>query len=221
MSGFISSSIMCADLGRLEKTLRSHEEAGIDYIHVDIMDGDFVPNFTFGPDFVKTLRRLTAIPLDIHLMVNRPERFIDMWGVRKGDIVTLHQESTNHLQRALAAFRSRDAKTGVAINPATPVNSIEEVLDDMDVALVMTVNPGFAGQTVLPQAFEKIRRMRSFLDEKGYRNVQIEVDGNVACENAKTMREKGADIFVVGTSSIFRGDLPFFDAVKKMRDSIR
>ncbi len=220
MKGRIASSIMCADLSHLERTLRRHEQAGIEAIHVDIMDGNFVPNYTFGPDFCRVLRSLTRIPLDIHLMIQNPERYPDIWELREGDQVCVHQESTPHLQRALSLFKARGAEAGVAINPATGVCAIEEVLEDIRTVLVMTVNPGYAGQTLIPNTLEKIRRTREFLDSRGYRQVLIEVDGNVSFENAVFMRKMGADIFVAGSSSIFARGLDFAEAVARLRKSI-
>ncbi len=220
MKGRIASSIMCADLSHLERTLRRHEQAGIEAIHVDIMDGNFVPNYTFGPDFCRVLRSLTRIPLDIHLMIQNPERYPDIWELREGDRVCVHQESTPHLQRALSLFKARGAEAGVAINPATGVCAIEEVLEDIRTVLVMTVNPGYAGQTLIPNTLEKIRRTREFLDSRGYRQVLIEVDGNVSFENAVFMRKMGADIFVAGSSSIFARGLDFAEAVARLRKSI-
>jgi ribulose-phosphate 3-epimerase len=221
MKGRIASSIMCADLAHLEQTLRRHEEAGIEAIHVDIMDGNFVPNYTFGPDFCRVLRSLTRIPLDIHLMVQNPERYPDLWELRQGDWVCLHQESTPHLQKALSLFRARGAETGVALNPGTSLHTIEEVLEDIRFVLVMTVNPGYAGQSLIPGTLEKIRRARELLDSRGHRQVQIEVDGNVSFENAALMRRMGADIFVAGTSSIFAKGLDFAEAVARLRKSIQ
>ena len=220
MNGRISSSIMCADLAHLEETLRLHEEAGIEAIHVDIMDGNFVPNYTFGPDFCRVLRSLTRIPLDIHLMVQNPERYPDLWELRKGDRVCVHQESTPHLQKALSLFNVLGAEAVVAINPGTGLHTIGEVLDDIRAVLVMTVNPGYAGQTLIPNTLEKIRRTRELLDSRGHRQVQIEVDGNVSFENAAVMRRMGADIFVAGSSSIFAKGLDFTQAVARLRESI-
>jgi ribulose-phosphate 3-epimerase len=211
---------MCADLAHLEETLRCHEKAGIEAIHVDIMDGNFVPNYTFGPDFCRVLRSLTKIPLDLHLMIQNPERYPDIWEVRKGDRVCVHQESTSQLQKALSLFNARGADVAVAINPGTSVFAIEEVLGDIQAVLVMTVNPGYAGQTLIPGTLEKIRRTREFLDSRGYRQVLIEVDGNVSFDNAAIMRKMGADVFVAGSSSIFAKGLTFPEAVRRLRQSI-
>lgn len=206
MPGKISPSIMCVDFFHLEQQVRALEKAGVEYIHVDIMDGKFVPNFTLGPDFVHSLREATRIPLDLHLMVVEPERHLELFGVQPGDIVSVHQEATVHLQRTLQQIKALGARASVAINPATPIFAVEDVLDDLDVILVMTVNPGFAGQKLVPSTLNKIRRLKDLLAERGFSHIEIEVDGNVSFENAKKMREAGADLFVAGTSSIFKKD---------------
>ncbi|MFD0672411.1 ribulose-phosphate 3-epimerase [Cohnella sp. GCM10027633] len=204
MPGKISPSIMCVDFLRLQDQLAALQAAGVEYLHVDIMDGKFVPNFTLGPDFVRALRAMTNIPMDVHLMVTEPERHLELFGLREGDLVSVHQEATVHLQRTLQQIRAYGAKSAVAINPATPIYAVEDVLDDVDVILIMTVNPGFAGQRLVPSTLQKIKRLRAMLEERGYGHIEIEVDGNVSFENAKRMREAGADLFVAGTSSIFR-----------------
>lgn len=203
MGGKISPSIMCIDLKNLEANIKILEKAGVEYLHFDIMDGSFVPNFTFGPDLMKSVRGVTDLPFDIHLMIQQPENHISLFDIHPGDLVSVHQESTVHLQRALQKIKDTGAKTAVALNPATPIYSIENVLDDIDVVLIMTVNPGFAGQKLVPATLKKIAKMRSYLNENEYNHIEIEVDGNVSCENAKKMREMGAEIFVAGTSSLF------------------
>jgi len=207
MAGKISASVMCANLAHLEDDIRKLEKAGIEYVHVDIMDGSFVPNFTFGTDFCEALRAMTTLPLDIHLMIQKPEIHIAAFKPRPGEYVCVHQEATVHLQRTLALIKSFGAKAAVAINPATPINAIEDVLADVDMVLVMTVNPGYAGQKLVPQTLDKIARLRRFMDERGFENIKIEVDGNVSFENAAKMRKAGADIFVAGSSSVFIKEL--------------
>ena len=216
----ISPSVMCADFMNLKETIRDFEANGIEYLHVDIMDGHFVPNFTLGTDFCKILKRETSIPLDLHLMVEEPENKLDWFEFGEGDYVSIHYESTVHLQRALRLIKARGAKTMLALNPATPIEGLKWVLPDLDAVLLMTVNPGFAGQKLVPQCLDKIRALRSYLDEKGYGQIEIEVDGNVSYENARKMSDAGADIFVAGTSSLFQKGVPMADAVKKMRASI-
>lgn len=199
----LSPSMMCVDFAKIQETIDTFEKMGVEYLHVDIMDGEFVPNFTLGVDFCQKLRKMSRIPLDIHLMITKPENKLEWFAPQPGEYVCVHWESTVHLQRALAKIKSFGAKTMVALNPATPVAVIEEVLEDLDAVLLMTVNPGYAGQKLVPASIDKIRRMRAFLDEKGYSHVQIEVDGNVSFENAVKMRQAGADIFVGGSSSVF------------------
>ncbi|MBO4468044.1 MAG: ribulose-phosphate 3-epimerase [Clostridia bacterium] len=216
----ISPSIMCADFFDLEKTVREFERLKIEYLHIDIMDGHFVSNYTLGTDFVRTLKSKTDIPLDIHLMVEKPENVLDWFTFGKGDYVSVHVESTCHLQKVLAAIRERGAKPMVAINPATPIFMIENVLDDIDAVLVMTVNPGFAGQKLVRSTLKKTEDLRKYLDEKGYENVEIEVDGNVSFENAVLMSKAGANIFVAGTSSVFSKDGILSDNIGKLRELI-
>jgi ribulose-phosphate 3-epimerase len=199
----ISPSLMCIDFAKMESTLRVFEENGIDYLHIDIMDGEFVPNYALGTNFCDQLRRLTSIPLDIHLMINRPDLKIDCFNFQPNEYVSVHWESTPHIQRTLTAIRAKGAKPMLAINPATPADVFKYLLPDIDGILVMTVNPGFAGQPLVPATLEKIRDIRKMLDENGYSNIEIEVDGNVSFENAKLMREAGATMFVGGSSSVF------------------
>ena len=215
----ISPSMMCADIAEIKSTLKTFEECGIEYLHIDIMDGAFVPNFTLGPDYCKALKKMTNIPLDIHLMVEKPERFLDIFPIGFGDYVAVHVESTPHLQRALAMIKAKGAKAMVAINPATPISALDYVLPDIDGVLVMTVNPGFAGQKLVPQTLEKIQQVRAYLDRKGYAHVEIEVDGNVSFENATKMSTAGANIFVAGTSSVFTGT-DMAENIAKLREAI-
>jgi ribulose-phosphate 3-epimerase len=196
--------MMCADLFRLADTIRTFEDMRVPYLHIDVMDGVFVPNFMLGTCVVKQIREATAIPLDIHLMVEEPGEKLEWFTPQPGEYVSIHAESTRHLQRVLSKIRMLGAKPMVAINPATPLVMIEDVLPDIDAVLLMTVNPGFAGQKLVPQTLEKIRRLRTFLNDCGHESVEIEVDGNVSLENALKMRTAGANIFVAGSSLLFR-----------------
>lgn len=200
----VSPSMMCADALNLGADAIALEKAGVQYFHYDVMDGDFVPNFMLGPDVIRAVRKVSSVPADIHLMVRNPERHLHLFDLKEGDVVAVHQESTIHLQRTLAAIRQAGAKAAVALNPATPLCVLEDVLPDLDMVVVMTVNPGFAGQKLVPQTLAKITRLRRMLDENGYEHVRIEVDGNVSFENAVKMRAAGADLFVAGTSAVFR-----------------
>ena len=217
----LAPSMMCVNVwDDPAKTLSEFERFGIDYLHIDIMDGHFVPNLTLGTDYVKQLRRRSDIPLDIHLMVEKPESILGWFDIQPGEYVSVHVESTVHLQRALAAIHSLGAKTMAALNPATPLSSIEEVLDDLDAVLLMTVNPGYSGQSLVPQTIGKIRRLRDWLDSRGYGQVEIEVDGNVSFANTVKMRSAGANIFVAGTSSIFFAGDTIESNIAKMRESL-
>ena len=220
MKSMISPSMMCVDFAHLEDSINVLAKLNVEYLHFDIMDGDFVPNYTLGPDFMKAVREISRIPFDIHLMIQRPEDKLSYFDIRPGDIVCVHQESTVHLQRVLQRIRDMGAKSVVALNPATTISSLEEVLDDIDVILIMTVNPGYAGQKLIPAAIGKIRHLREYLDARGYQRIPIEVDGNVSFENAGLMRSAGADIFVAGSSSLFSPKSDLYAAGLKLRTII-
>jgi len=206
----LSPSMMCVNAwtdGR--QVIEKLEENGIELLHADVMDGEFVGNLMLSTESIKGLRKASHIPLDIHLMINDPESKLDWFDIRPGEYVSVHAESTKHLQRALSRIREYGAHPMVALNPATPLSVIEDVIPDIDGVLVMTVNPGFAGQKLVPQTLKKITRVRKMLNDANRQDAVIEVDGNVSFENAAKMRKAGADFFVCGTSSIFRkeGDI--------------
>lgn len=211
--------MMCCDFLNLKVQLEAFEKCDVDLLHIDIMDGSFVPNFALGTDYVRQLKRATNIPLDLHFMVEYPERHLDSFEIGKGDYVSVHYETTKHLQRVLQMIRSKGAKTLLAINPATPVEAAADVLDDIDGVLVMTVNPGFAGQKMIPHSIDKIARVRAFLDDNGRADAEIEVDGNVSISNAQRMKAAGANIFVAGTSAVFMGE-SIEENVKSFRSSV-
>jgi ribulose-phosphate 3-epimerase len=217
----ISASLMCVDFADTKKDLAALERAGIEYLHFDIMDGDFVPNYTLGPWAVDGLRGKTPIAFDIHLMVERPELKIPYFNLQSGDAVSVHAESTPHLQRVLAGLKQAGMTAGVAINPATPLCALDYVTDVMDFVLVMTVNPGYAGQKMVPGAIEKIRRTRAYLDGKNCPDTTIQVDGNVSFENAVLMSQAGADNFVAGTAGLFRKDMRIEEAAARLRECIK
>ena len=220
MNKKISASIMCVDFFKLDECIKDFEENGMDLIHVDIMDGSFVPNFTLGTDFVKALKQKTNIPVDIHLMVENPENKLDWFEFGEGDYVSVHYETAKHLHKAITAVKSRGAKAMVAINPATPICVLEDILSDIDAILIMTVNPGFAGQKLIKSTLAKIKKLREYLDKNGYGHIEIQVDGNVSFENAKLMNDAGANIFVAGTSSVFSKENSIDKNTRKLRDII-
>ena len=203
----ISASMMCSDLIDLKETIRIFEEEGVEYLHIDMMDGTFVPNFGLGVDYIRGLRKLTRIPLDIHLMVKDPEYKFQWIGIEKSDSVSIHYESTFQVQRALDYLEPYGCKRFLAINPATPVSALEEVLDYIDGINLLMVNPGFAGQKIVPSTMKKAQKVADFLKREGREDIILEVDGNITPENGKKLRAIGASRFVAGTSGIFKGDL--------------
>jgi ribulose-phosphate 3-epimerase len=217
----ISPSLMCADFLNLGRELNELERLGIEYLHVDIMDGVFVPNYTLGTDFIKKLHRASPIPLDIHLMIDRPDSKLDRFEFKPGDYVSIHYESTPHVERTLAAIRAAGARPMLALNPGTPLAVLEDLIPSIDAVLIMTVNPGYAGQKLIPQTIDKIARLRRLLDSSGHKDIEIECDGNVSFENATLMSRAGANIFVAGTSSLYMPGNPLDVNVKKFREAVR
>lgn len=206
MNVAIASSILSADVGRLADEIATAAEAGADLIHVDVMDGRFVPPITFGPNVVAAARRVTELPLDVHLMIEAPERFIDRFADAGASILTLHAEATTHVQRHLSAVRERGLAAGLALNPSTPLAVAEEVVTDLDVLLIMTVNPGYGGQRYLPASTSKISRARALLD-RNRSGARLEVDGGIGPETIAEAHGAGADTFAVG-SAIFAAPDP-------------
>ncbi len=195
----IAPSILSADFTALGEAIARVEAGGADQLHVDVMDGHFVPNLSIGPPVIESIRKRTRLPLDVHLMIEEPERWVETYVKAGADYVTVHAEACAHLERALTQIREAGAKSGVALNPSTPPDVLEYVLDDLDLVLVMSVNPGFGGQSFIPTAYEKIRRLRALL---AGRDVLISVDGGVKASNAGPLAQAGATVLVAG-SSIF------------------
>ena len=212
--------MMCAGLFNLADYLKTFNECGVELLHIDVMDGVFVPNYALGVDYVKRLRRLTDIPLDIHLMVEHPEDKLNWFEPQPGEYVSVHIESTAHIHRAIDKIRQSGAKPCVALNPGTHFNAIEYVLSEIDAVLVMTVDPGYAGQALIDHTIKKIRDLRDWLDDLGYTSVEIETDGNVSFVNAKRMRSAGAGIFVAGSSSVFNEEMELSAAILKLREAV-
>lgn len=197
----IAPSILSANFSKLGEEVKEVEKGGADYIHVDVMDGHFVPNITMGPLIVEAVRPVTKLPLDVHLMIENPDAYIDTFAKAGADYITVHVEACPHLHRTIQHIRSLQVKAGVAVNPATPVEMIRHVLNDVDLVLVMTVNPGFGGQTFIDTVLPKIRQVRQLVSENGL-DVEIEVDGGINAETAKLCVDAGANVLVAG-SAIF------------------
>lgn len=216
----ISPSMMCADLTDLKDQVKELEEANISYFHIDVMDGHFVPNLMLNDIFARSLRRISSIPMDFHFMVEHPENMLSWFQICPRDIVSVHMESTPHIQKALHYIHECNAKAFAAINPATPVCMLDSVWDDIDGVLVMTVNPGFAGQKLVESTLKKIYEVRKIAEQKGKEDFLIEVDGNVNYPNATKMRRMGADLFVAGTSSVFRKEITIAEGMDRLLEAI-
>lgn len=205
-SSIVAPSILSADFGRLAEEIRAVEEAGADWIHIDVMDGRFVPNLTIGPQVVAAVRRATRLPLDVHLMIVEPEHYLEAFAGAGADLVTVHVEACPHVQRTLAEIRRLGARAGLAFNPGTHPDGLRYVLDDVDLVLCMSVNPGFGGQRFLPRILDKVRAIRAMLREAGRPQVHVEVDGGVESSNACVIQEAGCDVLVAGTAVFKQAD---------------
>lgn len=210
----VAPSILSADFARLADEVALVEKAGADMIHVDVMDGHFVPNLTVGPPIVEALRAVTQLPLDVHLMITNPDGFIDDFVQAGADIITVHVETCPHLHRTIQSIRERGVKPGVTLNPATPLEQTEEILSEVALLLIMSVNPGFGGQTFIPSSLQRIRKARALIEQTGSQAL-IEVDGGIKVENAQDIIKAGADILVAG-SAIF-GSKNYEETIRGLR----
>ncbi|MTI47718.1 MAG: ribulose-phosphate 3-epimerase [Firmicutes bacterium] len=197
----VAPSVLSADFSKLEEELKKIEGGGADMVHLDIMDGHFVPNITFGAPVIKKLRKVTDVPFDVHLMIEKPERYIEDFVDAGADIITVHQEASVHLHRTIQQIKSYGIKAAVALNPSTPLGEIEYVLDQLDMVLIMTVNPGFGGQSLIDSMENKVRKLKKMIDKKGL-NIDIQVDGGIKLDNLKEVVDWGANVIVAG-SAIF------------------
>lgn len=213
----ISPSILSADFTRLTAELKALEDAKADYVHVDVMDGRFVPNITIGPFIVEALKRATSLPLDVHLMIEEPERYIADFVKAGSDIITVHVEATKHLHKVVQSIKDLGVKAGVSMNPASSVHTIEDIIHDLDMILVMSVNPGFSGQGFIPGSINKIAAVRKMIDESG-KMIELEVDGGIKVSNIKEVARAGADVFVSG-SGVF-GTPDYRKTIEAMRKEV-
>ncbi len=203
---YIAPSILSADLLKLEEQVKQVVENGAELIHIDVMDGHFVPNLTFGPNMVAVIKRLTDIPLDVHLMITNPERYVEDYARAGADILTVHQEVCPHLHRVIQQIHNAGMKAGVSLNPATPVSLIEDIIADVELVLIMSVNPGFGGQEFIPHTLEKIRRVKIMAEKTG-KQIMIEVDGGINPDTAKQVVENGANVLVAGNAIFKQPDI--------------
>ncbi len=215
----IAPSILSADFARLGEQVKAAAEAGADYIHVDVMDGHFVPNITIGSLVVRAIRPVTDLPLDVHLMIEKPERHIEGFVKAGADNITVHVETCPHLHRTIQQIKELGVRASVTLNPATPLVSIEEVLADVDMVLIMSVNPGFGGQSYIPASSDKIARLRRALNERGLQHVDIEVDGGIKAYNIRDVAAAGANVFVAG-SEVFNKKASVAENIAALRRQI-
>lgn len=214
----IAPSILSADFSSLKEEIESVERAGCDMLHLDVMDGDFVPNITFGAPVIKSLRKITNLPFDVHLMIQKPERYIEDFYKAGADIITVHAESTVHLHRTIQQIKGFGIKAAVALNPATPLETIENVLEDIDMILIMTVNPGFGGQRLIVSMKDKVKKLKDIIATRNL-NIDIQVDGGIKIDNVAEVHKWGANVFVAG-SAIFNSE-DIESTVKEFKNRVK
>ena len=212
----IAPSILAADFARLGEEVRAMENAGADYIHIDVMDGHFVPNLTMGPAIVKALRGHTALPFDVHLMISPIDPFVAAFAEAGADIITVHPEAGPHLHRTIQLIKSCGKKAGVSLNPATPAGAVDHVIGDIDLILVMSVNPGFGGQSFIASQLDKLRSLRGRIEASG-RPIELEVDGGINAETARLAVDAGAEVLVAGTAAFAGGSSAYADNIRRLR----
>ena len=210
----ISPSILSANFSKLGEEIKKAEKAGADLIHVDVMDGHFVPNITIGPPVVKAIKKVTNLPLDVHLMIDDPDKYIEAFAKAGADIITVHAEASTHLHRSIQHIKDNKVKAGVSLNPATPLDVLDFILSEVDMVLVMSVNPGFGGQEFIPQSLGKIKMIRDMIKKRKYK-VEIEVDGGINIDNAGDVAKAGADILVMGNA--FFNSKDYAEVVRPVR----
>ncbi len=214
----ISPSLLSANFSNLEKDIKMLEEGGADLLHIDVMDGHFVPNITIGPVVIEAIKEVATIPLDVHLMISDPDYYVDAFIDAGADYLTIHSEATPHVHRVVQKIKTKGIKAGVSLNPHTPIFILENILEDIDMVLIMSVNPGFGGQSFIPHSLEKIKQLKKMLIKKNAEHIEIEVDGGIKLENIKSVSDAGCDIFVSG-SGIFKAENPK-DVISEMKKVI-
>tara|TARA_B100000287_G_scaffold426337_1_gene474080 strand:- start:188 stop:889 length:702 start_codon:yes stop_codon:yes gene_type:complete len=215
----ISASLMCVNWLKAEEEIEILNEENIDLLHIDVIDGRYAPDFTMGTSIINCFRDIFERPFDYHLMVEEPSRIFETFDIREGDSFAIHQECCRNLHRDLITLRQMGAKVGVALSPATPISTLDYIIEDLDHVLLMTVNPGFKGQALVPQAVEKIKDLKNYIDERGL-DVAIHVDGNVSIENIPTMVSNGGDTLISGSSGMFMKEKSLKESIKIFREAI-